>query len=95
MFRPFEGKEERTFHDKGAGEILAESFVASFEAAYEIRSTRSLSGPDRSDDLNIAEELGRCLQNHLGSPPERSLLPLNCRRLSSRYATLLTLVEYL
>lgn len=47
----------------------------------------SLSGSDRSDDLNITDEFGRCLQNHLGSPSERSLLPLNCHGLSSSYAS--------
>ena len=77
-FHSLERKEERTFHGEGSREILAKSFAASFEAAYEIRPTRSLSGPDRSNDLNITKELGRCLQNHPGSPSERSLLPLNC-----------------
>lgn len=83
---PFsERKEERTFHGEGSREILAKSFAASFEAAYEIRAIRSLSGPDRSNDLNIAEET-------------RSL-PAESPRLSSREiiasAQLLEIIELL
>lgn len=55
-----------------AEEILTESLAASFEAAYEIRPSEACQGPDgESDDLNIAEEPGRCLRNHLGSPLPR------------------------
>lgn len=39
---PFERKEEGIFHDEGSREFLAKSFAASFEADYEIRSTKSV-----------------------------------------------------
>lgn len=98
--RKEERERERTFHSRGSlpvkfsRNLSPPHFSLPRNTAYQ-----SLSGPDRSDDLNIAEELGRCLRNHLGSSPlsfflsrkrerKRPSFPLNCRRLSSRYARL-------
>jgi len=95
---PSKGKEERAVHGQGLFRRKRNSRGISRRLICgRLRNTihRSLSGPDRSNDLNITDEAGRCSRDHLGSPPGRSLLPHDCRRLSSRYATLLAPSEVL